>query len=338
MTRRANGFTLVELMVSTAILLLVLVYVMQAFAVQHKTYVVVDQVTEAQQNLRAISDLVERDVRRAGFMVPANAALCGYDQTTGPDTLFVSNTDAIQSVFDLEGNDGDLGGNFGAPVMGVNASWTASGSSFSLVLDRLWVDVAADGDDFVVNGGVIVVNRNDLGGPIACGVVLAISGSTLTVDFGNTTTRPVGLNADVVAVPAHVYALTPAAAGTPSQFRRDGVLLASDVEDFQVSYFFDLDDDRAVAADGSESFANSGGIGDPFALPPPPAAAPNFPDARLLREVGISLVTVTRADDPNQIYDLGAGQAVGNRNPASLPSGDGKRRRVHTSRVRLRNG
>jgi hypothetical protein len=198
------------------------------------------------------------------------------------------------------------------------------------------VDVAADGDDFIVNGGVIVVNRNNLGGPIACGVVSAISGNTLTVDFGNTTTRAVGLNAEVVAVPAHVYTLTPASGGTPSRFRRDGVLLASDVEDFQLSYFFDLDDDRVV--DGGESFATSGGTGDPFALPPPPAAAPNFPDAQLLREVEISLVTVTRADDPNQLFDLGAGQVVGNRNPSSLPSGDGKRRRVHTSRVRLRNG
>ena len=140
-----EGFTLAELMVSTAILLLVLVYVMQAFAVQHKTYVVVDQVTEAQQNLRAISDLVERDVRRAGFMVPKNAAVCGYDQTAAPDTLFVSNTDAIQSVFDLESNNEDLSGDFGAPVSGTSSTWTASGSSFSLALDRLWVDVAADG-------------------------------------------------------------------------------------------------------------------------------------------------------------------------------------------------
>jgi hypothetical protein len=308
---------------------------MQAFAVQHKTYVVVDQVTEAQQNLRAISDLVERDVRRAGFMVSDNAAVCGYDQTTGPDTLFVSNTDAIQTVFDLEANHEDLSGDFGAPASGVSASWSASGGSFGLALDRLWVDVAADGDDFAVNGGVIVVNRNDLGGPIACGIVSAISGSTLTVDFANTTTRAVGLNADVVAVPAHAYTLTPASGSTPSQFRRDGVLLASDVEDFQVSYFFDLDDNRVV--DAGESFASSGGTADPFALAPPPAAAPNFPDAQLLREVEISLVTVTRADDPNQLFDLGAGQALGNRNPASLSSSDGRRRRVHTSRVRLRS-
>ena len=72
---RRDGFTLIELMITSAILLLVMLYVTQAFTVQQKTYVVVDQVTEAQQNLRAVSDLVDRDVRLAGFMVPRQAAV-----------------------------------------------------------------------------------------------------------------------------------------------------------------------------------------------------------------------------------------------------------------------
>jgi len=43
------------------------------------------------------------------------------------------------------------------------------------------------------------------------------------------------------------------------------------------------------------------------------------------------------ANDPNQDYQLGAGQITGNRTAASLPSGDGKRRRIASTRVRLRN-
>ena len=35
-------------------------------------------------------------------MVPGHAAVCAFDQSTGPDTLFVSDADAIRSVFDLE--------------------------------------------------------------------------------------------------------------------------------------------------------------------------------------------------------------------------------------------
>ena len=106
---------------------------------------VVDQVTEAQQNLRAVADLIERDVRRAGYMVPPHAAICGYDQTAGPDTLFVTNADVLRSVFGLEGAAADLSGNLGAPVSGTNSTWSASGGSFSLSLDRKWVDIQADG-------------------------------------------------------------------------------------------------------------------------------------------------------------------------------------------------
>jgi Tfp pilus assembly protein PilW len=40
------------------------------------TYEVVDQVSEAQQNTRAIAGLIERDLRSAGYMVPAEAAAC----------------------------------------------------------------------------------------------------------------------------------------------------------------------------------------------------------------------------------------------------------------------
>jgi prepilin-type N-terminal cleavage/methylation domain-containing protein len=329
--KHKSGFTLVELMMSIVILLIVLVYMTQAFTAQQKTYVVVDQVTEAQQNMRAVADLVERDIRRSGYMVPPHAAVCGFDATGGPDTLFVSNTDAIRTMFQLEGANEDLSGNYGAPVTGVTAAWSASGASFDLPLDRLWVDVPADGDDFVVGGGVIVVNRLEEDGKLACGVIRSITGTTLRVNFGSTSIGPVGLNADVVAVPANVYQLTPAAGNVPSMLRRNGVLLAKDVEDFQVTYYFDLDDDRVV--DGGELFGDAGSaVADAFAEP-----AATFPDASLLREVQVNVVTVTRADDPNQEFNLGAGQVTGNRNAGSLPSGDGKRRRVSTARVRLRN-
>jgi prepilin-type N-terminal cleavage/methylation domain-containing protein len=327
---RRSGFSLIELVVSTAVLLLVMTFLLQIFTVQQKTYVVVDQVTESQQNLRAVTDLIERDVRRAGFMVPPHAAVCGYDATTAADTLFVSNADAIQTVFQLEGGAASLGGNFGAPVSGVTAAWNATGSGFALTLSRLWVDVAADGDDFFEDGGVIVVNRNDEDEKVACGLITDKAGNTLTVDFGGTGTGPVGLNADVVAIPAYVYTLIPAAGNTPSQLRRNGVLLANDVEDLQVSYFFDLNDDLVV--DAGEYFAAAGGTADPYALP-----TTTFPGNSLLREVQVNLVTVTRGDDPNTAFTIGAGQATANRTAGSLPSGDGKRRRVHTARVRLRN-
>ena len=328
---RRDGFTLVELLIASAILLLVMVYVTQAFTVQQKTYVVVDQVTEAQQNLRAVSDLVERDVRRAGFLVPSQAAICGHDATAGADRLFVSNADVIRTVFALEGGNEDLSSTFGAPVTGESSTWARSGATASIPLERTWVDVAADGADFAVGAGVILANRRDEGANVACGTITAIVGTTLTVELGSTSIGPVGLNSDVVAIPAHVYLLNAASASVPAQLFRDGVLLASDVEDFQVTYFFDLDDDLVV--DAGESYGSAGGTAEPWELTP----ANTRPDPSSLREVQLNLVTVTRDDDPNRDWSLGAGQVTGNRTAASLSSGDGKRRRVYSARVRPRN-
>ncbi len=326
---RKDGFTLVELMVASAVLLLVMVYVTQAFTVQQKTYVVVDQVTEAQQNLRAVADLIEHDVRRAGYLVPSQAGICGHDATTTADRLFVSNSDVIRTVFALEGGSEDLSSTFGAPVANVTSVWTQTGTA-SITLQRLWVDVAADGADFAVGSGVILANRSNEHGRVACGTITGIAGNVLTVNLG-TTSITAGWNANIVAIPAHVYSLTAATSTVPAQLFRDGVLLASDVEDFQVTYFFDLDDDLVV--DAGESFGNAGGTAKPWELIP----ANSRPDPSSLREVQVNLVTVTRDDDPNRDWSLGAGQVTGNRTAASLSTGDGKRRRVYSARVRPRN-
>ena len=153
--RRQAGFSLIELMVSAALMLILMIGVTRAFTTQQRTYIVVDQVTEAQQNLRAVGDLVERDVRRAGFMVPSNAAVCAYDDTDGPDTLFVSNTDVIRTVYDLEDVNASLTGNKGAKVSGAGSTFDATGASFSLTLEETWVDyndtgTTADDVDFAV--------------------------------------------------------------------------------------------------------------------------------------------------------------------------------------------
>lgn len=326
--RRCAGYSLIELMVTAAILLIVMIGITQSFMMQQKAYIVVDQVTEAQQNLRAVADLLERDVRRAGYMVPPHAAVCAYDRTTAPDVLFVSNSDTIRSVYDLEDENIDLTPNMGAPVTNDVSTWSAAGGADTVDLAQLWVDHQPDGNDFTVGEGVIIVNRNQQDAPVACGTVDEINGNQLTVNFGSSTTGAVGSNADVVAVPAHKYEVV---AGTPNQLQRNGQLLASDVEDFQLTFFFDEDADLVL--DAGEDFGNAGGTDEPWELTP----ATNRPDFSSLREVGVNIVTSTRDDDPNADYQLGAGQIMGNRDGTTLPSGDGKRRRVHSARVRIRN-
>ncbi len=330
--KRHSGFSLLELMVAAAMAAIVLMLVTQTLIVQNKNYVVVDQISEAQQNLRAATSLIERDIRRSGFMVPDNAAICGWDQTAGPDTLFISNTDNLQSIYELEDNNENLAIDFGAPLNGINSTSTISGIA-TLAISRTWADVQdADGDtvtdvDFEVNGGVIVVNRNEPDGLVACGIIQSLSSTQITANFGSSTFGPAGFNSDVVAVPALVYRVT---VGSPNELRRNGTLLASDVEDLQISYFFDLDDDRII--DGNEEYGTDGGVDLPWELTP----ATSRPDYSTLREVRVSVVTSTRSNDPNVDYDIGTAQLTGNR-ATGLPLVDGKRRRVSTARIRLRN-
>ncbi|MEE9607859.1 MAG: prepilin-type N-terminal cleavage/methylation domain-containing protein, partial [Myxococcota bacterium] len=94
MTRR-HGFTLIELLIATALLTIVAVYLLQTLTVNHRAYVVIDQVSESQQTMRAIATLIERDIRHAGMLVPQNAAVCGVDNANAPDILYVTDADAI---------------------------------------------------------------------------------------------------------------------------------------------------------------------------------------------------------------------------------------------------
>ena len=71
-SRRSAGFTLIELMLSALILIVIMVYVTRAFTVQQQTYVVVDQVTEAQQGASQQKQGVDRPfaVRSSSIGLP----------------------------------------------------------------------------------------------------------------------------------------------------------------------------------------------------------------------------------------------------------------------------
>ena len=64
---KSNGFTLIELLVAMAITGIVAGAIFTAFQSQQKSYLIQDQVTEMQQNLRAAMDIMVRDIRMAGY-------------------------------------------------------------------------------------------------------------------------------------------------------------------------------------------------------------------------------------------------------------------------------
>jgi hypothetical protein len=113
---------------------------------------------------------------------------------------------------------------------------------------------------------------------------------------------------------------------------RDGQTLTTDVEDLQVAYYYDRDDD-GIAETTNNEWAGMGG-GEPNYAPGDGTATNGWPPARL-REIRINFVTRSRTVDPNRDYQEGTFQTTENR--AAVAGSDGFRRRVHTSTIRLRN-
>ena len=175
---RRQGFTLLELMVVVAIIGIASVYMLESLTAGNRAYTVLDQVAETQQSMRAIADLLERDIREAGMMIPQSAAVCVVDNTTGPDILYVSDAEAVDPGDDIAPYDGGV---LSPTVTNVAGSSISVGVS-SLVLEpsppsRPAYDTDGDGaadSDFRDGGGVIVVDLNDPGRGVACGRITAV--------------------------------------------------------------------------------------------------------------------------------------------------------------------
>ena len=317
---RRGGFSLIELMIAVAVLAIVSVYMFESFAINQQAYTVIDQVSESQQNMRAIGDLMERDVRHGGMMVPEGAAVCGVDNKTGPDLLYVSDATAIDPQDDVATYDGVTLAAATQVAVG-NQTFNVSGLVLEPSPARPAYDTTADGtpdSDFVVDGGVIVMDLLNPGRGTACGRISAVdtAGPTLGIEIRSDVLGAVAGASQLVAVPAHEYRIA-----NGDELFRDGVLLAGDVEDLQVAYFFDADGDNRV--DAAEIHGDGTG---------PDYSAKNQ-DASQVREVRFNLVTRTRAEDRE--WSQGRPQATENR--TAVAANDGYRRRVYTSTVMLRN-
>lgn len=339
MKRRA-GFSLIELVISVAILLILVVALTYLFGRQSRTYTVVDQVSEAQQSLRAIAGLMERELRTTAFMVPEAAAFCGFDDTDDSDFLFVTDSDALDP-------DGQTLPELGASI---TAGYAGTGSNEALSVDGIVVDATPfydlDGDgtadsDFLYDpgngrtGGVIVVDRDNPQRGTSCGVLVGIAANSLVVDFtlggqasikpGTPLAAPPPGSTDLVAVPAHYYRVN-----GNGQLVRDGMVLAEDVEDLQFALFYDVDGDGVVGAPSNE-------------LPGSDPAVPTYDSAnwdnRVLREIRLAFVVRTQAEDRDVLERPGQAQNTFQTtfNRQDPGGSDGFRRRVHRTRLRPRN-
>jgi len=107
-----KGFTLVELLVAIAISGIVAGAIFTAFQSQQKSYLIQDQVTEMQQNLRAAMDFMVREIRMAGYSQGAPGFgitdICPRDKTYNVDVTITGNG-AFEFTADFDDN-GTLSG------------------------------------------------------------------------------------------------------------------------------------------------------------------------------------------------------------------------------------
>jgi hypothetical protein len=294
---------------------------------QNRAYSVVDQVTEAQGNARALLDLLEREVRTTGVLAPEAAAVCGVDNINGPDVLYVTDGE----VYDFDESDTDNQYDAGASVTN---GYGGVGTGEQLRLTTLAPDKKpfhdTDGDavadsDFRPGAGVIVVDVYNPSRGAACGVIVPggvdVAGKTVTVDFtaGAGNAALAGLGVSKWAVPAHRYSVDP-----QGRLMRDGLILAGDVEDLQVAYFFDQ------APENGQIEENLEVPGDPDSVVYDPAD--NWDNSKL-REIRLSFVV--RSSRPDLNLPGAIPQALENHAPAAVA--DGFRRRVFRATVRPRN-
>jgi prepilin-type N-terminal cleavage/methylation domain-containing protein len=328
MSRRNTGFTMVEMLVAVGILGVVVAGVMETFVVQNRAYSVVDETTEAQQNLRAISYLIERDLRSTGFMVDEAAAACGVDNTNAPDTLYVTDNEPIDPE---DADSATLGSTVGGYTSTVSEQWLTLGN---LAVDPdapnpEFFDTNGDGtndSDFQEGRAAILADPASPGHGTACGMITGIRIGTreVRVAFENRILN----SGSLVLVPATAYTVdtvTDTNGDGVSELRllRNGLALASDVEDFQVAYFIDSDGNGVVTNDDE--------------YPGSAAATQDYQsldtDHSDLREIRFSIVVRSRNADTR--YTEGFVQARENR--AAVGASDGFRRRVFDSTVRQRN-
>lgn len=323
---RRGGFTLIELLVSLAVLGIVSVYLTNMLMQQNRAYTVVEQVSDVQGNARAILDLLERDVRGTGKAAAEAGVICGVDNLNLPDVLFVTDGSVIRFHRTKGPSEFDDGAKVEQP------GFQATGQATSLKISNLAIDEFPshdlDGDglpdaDFRPGGAVILAHKLAPERGVACGVIVAngvdVASRTLTVNFDDAGAPNASIRDGADVYPARRYTVN-----SDNELIRDQAVLSEDVEDLQVSYFFDSA--PADGAMGSELLEQPGTKGGN------PYEADAWDNSRL-REVRISIVVRSRTPDPN--LPNAVPQALENRVPVLVE--DGFRRRVLQAVMRPRN-
>ncbi|HTO69665.1 MAG TPA: prepilin-type N-terminal cleavage/methylation domain-containing protein [Myxococcota bacterium] len=244
-SRSTAGFSLIELMVAVAIMGIVTAQLFIVFANQKRVFQSNDRALDVQESARLTLDLISFDTRMAGFMVPQYTAVSSVDGgANGPDRLCLS----------AQGTAGS-----GGPLIPSRTKrFLGAVPQANIADDHVTINTAdldMDGDgapDFQQNAGVIVATETKTycariagfgpaGGPTTD--IQFVAGDTPTAIFAGVATT------DLRVVPANVYELD-----GQLNLRRNNLLLASQIEDFEVEFWLDNAGTPNGIEDGNTEF------------------------------------------------------------------------------------
>jgi prepilin-type N-terminal cleavage/methylation domain-containing protein len=335
--RSSAGFSLVELMIATAVFGLVTAQLLVVFSNQKRVFTSNERALDVQEQARLTLDLISFDTRMAGFMVPRWSAVSSVDGgDDGADRLCVSDA----SYFDFTGAPSPLD----SKTLPFDGAQVTNIASDHVTVASLDIDGTAPTVDFLVpsaagagNGGGIIVSSPT---ETFCARITRIAGNDIyfedhqtddTVQYGDATKYiTAGVSANLRAVPAQVYEVDQ----DPDvlELHRNGLLLASSIEDMQIEYWLDNAGTPNGVQDGDDEFPINS-LNDPD---PPGGAIP--PDMSLVRRVRISVLARTEREEAQ---DSGHGRLLGGKpalaNRLAPAETDRFRRRSFSASILPRN-
>ena len=167
--KRIQAFTLAELMVSLTVMTVVIGWVLTAYTSQHQNQIDHERVIEAQHEGRLITDLIIKDLRMAGFMVPTWAGVASVDGGAAASDLICTSDPAVMDTVIVGNRNQRFPGASPAGVVGAGAA--------TVTVPTSHLDVDSDGnDDFVVGSGIIIADDNNA----HCASITGIAGGTIT--------------------------------------------------------------------------------------------------------------------------------------------------------------
>mgnify|MGYP003393991698 CR=1 FL=1 len=338
-----KGFTLIEILVSLAILGIVLAGIYSVYNMQHKSYIVQEQVAEMQQNERIALQMITRDIRTAGLGLACkqsgiiftedangNGALNNGEDING-DTLLTTfgdgqgfdGSDTIALAYYVFRPDNAVGGNSQTAD-----NFNPTAATFH-VIDATGF-TATEGDNLV-----IIYNQNNPCNYATVAVTNVVEASgTLTHAVGKAIENLPGGAGPGFSSGDRVRRLRTNEGGGIITYRignPDGYTLyrtirttgapvvqplADNIEDLQIAYGFDINGNGVVE------------LGEWF-------NTPAGQDMTLLREIRVTLVARTIRDDPE--FNVGTRPPVENHAPATNTTEAKYRRRVLQTTIKLRN-